>query len=331
MYFTTVKVIRRISLDYVLLPFSYTHVEYMANIREYFDTDFSYALKVHVRLPFNGSSVEAMILYDFSGYKSFLSCYLPEKGRDLKSFVEMLKKLNFGKTQLVFDGKVTLPSTREFPGTLRVSSVPSKFEVLARFYGDPKWMSLEEIQTSKPSRVFIYAESDLSEHEISELKKEGLALDIEVQFRSSHHAEERAKFESPLAFISHDSRDKEIARKIAINLQKMICPVWYDEFALNVGDNLREKIEKGLRECRKCIIILSPHFFSNNGWTKKEFDSIFTREVLEEQKLVLPIWHEVNKHDVYNYCSSLLMVKGIDWDGTGEEEVCRQLFRSIMQ
>ena len=55
----------------------------------------------------------------------------------------------------------------------------------------------------------------------------------------------------------------------------MMCPVWYDEFALKVGNNLRTSIEAGIKKCKKCILVLSKNFFSNSGWTKKEFDSIF--------------------------------------------------------
>jgi len=93
---------------------------------------------------------------------------------------------------------------------------------------------------------------------------------------------------------------------------------------------LRESIEKGLKECNKCILILSPNFISNKGWTKKEFDSIFTREILEEQKLVLPVWYGVKKHDVYDYSPSLLNIKGANWNDMGEKEVCRQLYNAIM-
>ncbi|MDP6102278.1 MAG: hypothetical protein QF579_03090 [Dehalococcoidia bacterium] len=52
-----------------------------------------------------------------------------------------------------------------------------------------------------------------------------------------------------MALISHDSRDKDdVDCKIAINLNRMLCPVWYDEFSPKVGDSLREGIEKGLKE-----------------------------------------------------------------------------------
>lgn len=100
---------------------------------------------------------------------------------------------------------------------------------------------------------------------------------------------------------------------------------------MRAGDNLRDSIEKGLKECHKCIIVLSSNFFSNAGWTKKEFDSIFTREILEESNLVLPVWFEVDdKREVYEYSPSLLNVKGLDWGRLGEDEVVRQLAVSIL-
>ena len=72
------------------------------------------------------------------------------------------------------------------------------------------------------------------------------------------------ELETCLAFISHDSRDKEsVAVPIAIDLQKHLCPVWYDEFSLTVGDNLRENIENGIKESKKCILILSKNFLNN--------------------------------------------------------------------
>ena len=108
-----------------------------------------------------------------------------------------------------------------------------------------------------------------------------------------------------------------------------MCPVWYDEFSLKVGDNLRDSIEKGLKECSRCIIILSKNFFQNKGWTKKEFDSIFTREILENSQLVLPVWRDVGTRDVYEYSPGLLNVKGLNWKDLGEEEACRRLHLAI--
>jgi len=174
-------------------------------------------------------------------------------------------------------------------------------------------------------RIFIYSETQLSDEDVMKLKEEGRKLGHEVQFRSQTHAMMRSRQDKPLAFISYDSRDRNIAQSIAIGLQRLMCSVWYDEFSLKVGDNLRDSIERGLKECRKCVLILSQNFFSNGGWTKKEFDSVFTREVLEKSQLILPIWSGIEKQ----HSPSLLNVKGLDWNQLGQDEVCRRLYLAI--
>lgn len=129
----------------------------------------------------------------------------------------------------------------------------------------------------------------------------------------------------PLAFICHDSQDKDdVVRELAHQLVRMGCPVWYDEYSLRVGDSLRKKIEGGIKECKKCILILSPRFLSNEGWTKAEFDSIYTKEIAEKGNVMLPVWHGVTTEMVYNYSPRLADRVGISTD-LGITEVARQL------
>jgi len=266
-------------------------------------------------------------VYDFAGFFAFLALYIDTPGKNLDFFVELLSILDWGKTQFHIDGAITLPAAKEFPGKLIVKT-GGDFEILAQYFGDTEWVSTKNIQASR--RIFIYSESNLNPDELQQLKAKAKEFGHDLQFRAEQFRVEISMNEKPFAFISHDSRDKDqVARKIAIKLQSMLCPVWYDEFSLNIGDNLRDSIEKGLKECKKCILILSHNFLSNNGWTKKEFDSIFTREVLEEQKLVLPVWYGVSKRAVYEYSPSLANVKAAKWEGN-EEEICKQLYRAIM-
>lgn len=123
---------------------------------------------------------------------------------------------------------------------------------------------------------------------------------------------DRLQKAKPEAFISHDSRDKDtIARPIAQGLSRLGHQVWFDEFSLKPGDRLRESIEQGLRDCKRCILILTPNFLSNRGWGATEFNSIFTREVLEGASVVIPVWAGVKKEDIYAYSPSLLNVVGL--------------------
>jgi hypothetical protein len=299
----------------------------MATLRQYYETDFNNAIRVHAHFDCGGEDIEGVLLYDVSAHTAYLSCYLPGINRQYESFVGFLKILQYGRTKLHFAGKVTLPAVKQFPGELQIAN-KQDFDIGYRLFGDPDWRSTRDITATR--RVFIYSETDLDADAIRQLQADADSLGHKLQFRSAGYVSGRARFEVPFAFVSHDSRDKEVARTIAVNLQKMLCPVWYDEFSLKVGDNLRDSIEKGLKECRKCVLVLSPHFLSNNGWTKKEFDSVFTREILEETVLVLPVWLGVTKHQVFEYSPGLLNVKGLEWGSLGEEEVCRLLHRAIM-
>ena len=79
------------------------------------------------------------------------------------------------------------------------------------------------------------------------------------------------------AFVSHAGEDKaEVARPLAEALRELGLAVWYDEFELRIGDNLRRKIDAGIANSRFGIVILSEHFFAGQ-WPQYELDGIVTR------------------------------------------------------
>lgn len=105
-------------------------------------------------------------------------------------------------------------------------------------------------------------------------------------------------------FISHASEDKDtIVRSLATELVSQGLKVWYDEFALRIGDSLRQKIDKGLAKSRVGLVVLSPPFIAK-GWTNYELDGIVTRTVSGEQ-ILLPIWHNITKQEVIDFSPSL--------------------------
>lgn len=105
-------------------------------------------------------------------------------------------------------------------------------------------------------------------------------------------------------FISHASEDKDtIVRSLATELVEQGLKVWYDEFALRIGDSLRQKIDKGLAKSRVGLVVLSPSFIAK-GWTNYELDGIVTRTVSGEQ-ILLPIWHNITKQEVIDFSPSL--------------------------
>ena len=281
----------------------------MATLKEYFDKDFPHVISIGKPLKLESESSEIEILarvhYDFDSNAKFTSYYVPSHPDTFKWCWGIFENRNI----ITNEAQTNVLISTKLPGE-----------------------SLKECANLKCcGRVFIYHEKDLLEQEVNSLSRYAESVGIFPQFRNSQYARERNAMEKPLAFISHDSRNKEqVARPLALKLIKMMCPVWYDEFSLKVGDSLRQSIETGLRECKKCILILSPDFFSNDGWTKIEFDSVFTRQVIERKNVVLPVWYKVSAHDVYQYSPSLADRFGVKWN-LGIEEVSRQLYRAILE
>lgn len=101
-------------------------------------------------------------------------------------------------------------------------------------------------------------------------------------------------------FICHASEDKEdFVRPLAHELTEKGLRVWYDEFALTLGDSLLRKIDEGLRRSRYGVVVLSPAFFVKD-WPRKELDGLASKEV-GGSKVILPVWHNVTREDVQHY------------------------------
>jgi hypothetical protein len=106
-------------------------------------------------------------------------------------------------------------------------------------------------------------------------------------------------------FICHASEDKkEVAEPLAKMLIARDLKVWYDKFTLKVGDSLRQKIDYGLAHSRYGVVILSPSFFKKD-WPQRELDGLAAREDSEGLKVILPVWHRVDRDYVVKYSPTL--------------------------
>jgi hypothetical protein len=170
-------------------------------------------------------------------------------------------------------------------------------------------------------RIYIYDDNFKAAIYDREVQEQALKNGHFLQIRRNAYAESRNKNEKPYAFLSHDSRDKDlIAKPIVHGLAKLACPIWYDEYSLQIGDSLRESIEKGIKETNKCILVLTPNFLKNPGWTKTEFNSVFTKDLLKNNRSILPIWYQVTKEQVYEYSPMLLDTVALIWPEVNDKD-----------
>lgn len=285
----------------------------MATLREFFDTDFNRCFSSHadwqmktatdIELP----TLRARISQDYDANAKYWSFFIQE-GVDASAYVEAIFRT---------------------PETTRCFLSGDTDGVYVEF----GWAGYSERATSETlvftQRIFLYIDDDIPAVTRNEFVNRGASLGFHVLVRDREYAVRRSEMEKPLAFISHDSRDKDgLVRELALEMSRLMCPVWYDEYSLNVGDSLRASIEKGLKETRKCVVVLSPHFCSNEGWGKAEFDSIFTREIVEKQNVMLPVWHNIGVKEVYAYSPRMADKVGLN-SAVGAKILAQKLVQKI--
>lgn len=101
-------------------------------------------------------------------------------------------------------------------------------------------------------------------------------------------------------FISHASEDKDdFVRPLANALKSYGFKVWYDEFALKIGDSLRRSIDCGLANSKYGIVVISPNFLKKE-WPQRELDGLVSLEV-NERKIILPVWHNIDLQGVREF------------------------------
>lgn len=262
---------------------------------------------------------------DFNSYAKFICVYIPENPDAFSLAKTILTDIeNF--IQIDKGYEVRMPSARLTPGIIQIDRSDS-IKINCTFW-DESPVDSNNISFSR--RVFYYLEGEVAGNQVEELKEIANSKHLDLQIRSEAHKQKREKLEKPLAFICHDSRDKDsIARPLATRLIELACPVWFDEFSLSVGDSLRESVEAGIKECSKCIIIVTPNFIGNEGWPKKEFNGVFTKEIIEKEDIFLPIWNDVSTQDVFDYSPILADRFAARWED-GLDSVIRKIYTKIV-
>jgi hypothetical protein len=105
-------------------------------------------------------------------------------------------------------------------------------------------------------------------------------------------------------FISHATEDKKsVAKPLADALASFGLRVWYDEFTLKAGDSLSRSIDMGLASTSYGVVILSPAFFAKS-WPEYELRGLTARE-LGQKKIIIPVWHAVERDEVLRFSPPL--------------------------
>lgn len=89
-------------------------------------------------------------------------------------------------------------------------------------------------------------------------------------------------------FISYSHEDKPQAQTLARNLIQARKNVWIDEWEINAGDSLIERVEDALGSADAILILLSENSVQS-AWCQKELRSGLLRELERKSTLVIPV------------------------------------------
>jgi hypothetical protein len=129
-------------------------------------------------------------------------------------------------------------------------------------------------------------------------------------------------------FISHASEDKaSLVAPLAERLAMFGVKVWYDAFALSLGDSLSRSIDKGLAESRYGLVVLSKAFFAKQ-WPEYELRGLTAKEIAGG-KVILPVWHDVTRDDVIKFSPSLADKVAHVYDGRSVTKLAVSIIKVV--
>ena len=92
-------------------------------------------------------------------------------------------------------------------------------------------------------------------------------------------------------FLSYASKDRNDVRRLGADLHAAGLDVWLDEWRIQVGDSITEKVEEGIEAADYVAVWLTKHAVASR-WVDKEWRTKFRAEIDSGQVLVLPLLAE---------------------------------------
>lgn len=89
-------------------------------------------------------------------------------------------------------------------------------------------------------------------------------------------------------FISYSSNDKDVVKKIAVDLRSTGFDVWLDEWEIKVGQSIVKSVERGIDEADFVVLVLSSNSVKS-GWVEAEWSSAYWNQIRDGEIRLLPI------------------------------------------
>ena len=123
----------------------------------------------------------------------------------------------------------------------------------------------------------------------------------------------------PYVFLCHASEDKALVRRIAEDLTANGVEVYYDEWCINYGDSIRQRIDEGLQACTHFVVLLTENSLEK-AWVNAEIDAGFVQRLGGKCRFV-PLRYQLAIEDVSPLLAAIHAPEITDYDADIESLV----------
>jgi hypothetical protein len=99
-------------------------------------------------------------------------------------------------------------------------------------------------------------------------------------------------------FISYSHDDSEFVDHLAATIVKSRTNVWLDQWEINVGESMLQKVQQAISSASALLVVLSKAYVESE-WCKKELNAGLMRELEEKRVIVLPLLIETCEIPVF--------------------------------
>ena len=89
-------------------------------------------------------------------------------------------------------------------------------------------------------------------------------------------------------FVSHASADARIASRVAMGLRAFDYDTWYDDWELQAGDSIIERVEAAISRTDVLLVLLS-RTSVDSQWVRRELSAGLARQLSGQGVLVIPV------------------------------------------
>jgi len=126
-------------------------------------------------------------------------------------------------------------------------------------------------------------------------------------------------------FLSHASRDADVARELHDELEALGADIWMDDFSIKLGQNFVRAIDRGIASARVGVVLVTPSVIAGRYWVEKEFSAL-----LNSKETVIPVLHGVSWRDLASYSPLLHLNKGLTTENRTIEEIAALIAKTLV-